>query len=229
MIRVLLVDDQPLLRTGFRMILEAEPDITVVGEAQDGRAALDAAARTSPDVVLMDIRMPRLDGVEATRRLCGPDARSPTRVIILTTFDLDEYIVDALRYGASGFLLKDVPPDELISAIRVVASGGALLAPSVTRRLLDTFAQRLSRPDPTTARALGTLTEREREVLHLLGRGLSNAEIAEHMVLGEATVKTHVSRVLMKLDLRDRVQAVILAYEAGLVRPGERSDRVADD
>ena len=229
MIRVLLVDDQPLLRTGFRMILEAEPDITVVGEAQDGRAALDAVARTSPDVVLMDIRMPRLDGVEATRRLCGPDARSPTRVIILTTFDLDEYIVDALRYGASGFLLKDVPPDELISAIRVVASGGALLAPSVTRRLLDTFAQRLSRPDPTTARAVGTLTEREREVLHLLGRGLSNPEIAEHLVLGEATVKTHVSRVLMKLDLRDRVQAVILAYEAGLVRPGERSDRVADD
>ena len=229
MIRVLLVDDQPLLRTGFRMILEAEPDITVVGEAQDGRAALDAAARTSPDVVLMDIRMPRLDGVEATRRLCGPHTRSPTRVIILTTFDLDEYIVDALRYGASGFLLKDVPPDELISAIRVVASGGALLAPSVTRRLLDTFAQRLSRPDPTTARAVGTLTEREREVLHLLGRGLSNAEIAEHLVLGEATVKTHVSRVLMKLDLRDRVQAVILAYEAGLVRPGERSDRVADD
>ena len=229
MIRVLLVDDQPLLRTGFRMILEAEPDITVVGEAQDGRAALDAVARTSPDVVLMDIRMPRLDGVEATRRLCGPHARSPTRVIILTTFDLDEYIVDALRYGASGFLLKDVPPDELVSAIRVVASGGALLAPSVTRRLLDTFAQRLSRPDPTTARAVGTLTEREREVLHLLGRGLSNAEIAGHLVLGEATVKTHVSRVLMKLDLRDRVQAVILAYEAGLVRPGERSDRVADD
>jgi DNA-binding NarL/FixJ family response regulator len=222
-IRVLIVDDQPLLRTGFRMILEAESDITVVGEAGDGQAAIQQVTRLSPDVVLMDIRMPVLDGVEATRRLVGSGAESPTRVLVLTTFDLDEYIIDALRHGASGFLLKDVPPDELVTAIRVIAAGGALLAPSVTRRLLDSFAHRLPAPDEGAERAIAELTEREREVLRLMARGLSNAEIASALFVSETTVKTHVSRVLMKLELRDRVQAVVLAYELGLVRPGDQS------
>ena len=218
-IRVLIADDQPLLRTGFRMILDAEPDIEVVGEAGDGREAVEAARSLRPDLVLMDIRMPVMDGVEATRQLSGPGVADPVRVLVLTTFDLDEYIVEALRSGASGFLLKDVPPEQLVDAIRVVADGGALLAPSVTRRLLDAFAHRLpSSPDATAA---ADLTERELEVLRQVAAGRSNAEIAGELVVSETTVKTHVSRVLMKLDLRDRVQAVVYAYETGIVRPGE--------
>ena len=223
MIRVLLVDDQPLLRKGFRMILDAEDDLEVAGEAADGVEALSEAARTRPDVVLMDIRMPNLDGVEATRRLAAEGA---TRVLILTTFDLDEYVYEALRAGASGFLLKDVPPEDLVAAIRVVAGGDAVVAPAITRRLLDRFATSLpsSAHDDGAASGraadLATLTDREREVLTLMGRGLSNSEIAAELYLGETTVKTHVGRVLMKLHLRDRVQAVVLAYETGLVTPG---------
>jgi len=217
-IRVLIVDDQPLLRAGFRMILEAEPDIEVVGEASDGAAAIVSGRSLAPDIVLMDIRMPVMDGVEATKRLAGPGVERPTRVLVLTTFDLDEYIVEALRNGASGFLLKDVPPEQLVDAIRIVADGGALLAPSVTRRLLDAFAHRLPRGDQ--ASGLADLTEREIEVLRELAAGKSNAEIAHELVVSETTVKTHVSRVLMKLDLRDRVQAVVFAYENGVVQPG---------
>lgn len=227
-IRVLLVDDQPLLRAGFRMILSAEPDLEIVGDVGDGAQAVDAVARLRPDVVLMDIRMPVMDGVEATRRIVratAPGETPGTQVLILTTFDLDEYVVEALRAGASGFLLKDVPPDQLVSAIRVVAAGDALLAPTVTRRLLDRYAASLPAVHPTdspTAPAgLDDLTERELEVWRLMARGLSNQEIADALVLGEATVKTHVSRVLQKLDLRDRVQAVVLAYERGIVRPGD--------
>jgi DNA-binding NarL/FixJ family response regulator len=219
-IGILIVDDQPLLRTGFRMILEAEPDLRIVGEAGDGRAAVEAARRLRPDVVLMDIRMPVMDGVEATRQLAGPGVSAPVRVLILTTFELDEYIVEALRGGASGFLLKDVPSDELVAAIRTIADGGALLAPSVTRRLLDTFAHRLPSTDATARAATADLTERELEVLGLIAAGKSNAEIADELFVSETTVKTHVYRVLMKLDLRDRVQAVVYAYESGLVRPG---------
>ncbi|HEY8340635.1 MAG TPA: response regulator transcription factor [Egibacteraceae bacterium] len=218
-IRVLLVDDQALMRAGFRMILESEDDLEVVGEAGNGYEALELARRTRPDVVLMDIRMPKMDGVEATRHLAGPDVEDPVKVLILTTFDLDEYVYSALRAGASGFLLKDAPPDDLVDAIRVVAAGDALLAPSVTRRLLDEFA---SRPDPSARppAALERLTAREVEVLTLVARGLSNAEIAKELYVGETTVKTHVGRILAKLGLRDRVQAVVLAYEEGLVRPG---------
>jgi DNA-binding NarL/FixJ family response regulator len=209
-IRVLVADDQAMMRAGFRMILEAQPDIEVVGEAEDGIAAVQTATRVRPDVVLMDIRMPRLDGVEATRRLAGH------KVLILTTFGLDEYIVDTLRAGASGFLLKDAPPEELVRAVRVVAAGDALLSPAVTRRLLDQVVPRLDSPERQLPPALSELTEREREVLRLVAQGLSNREIAERLVVGEATVKTHVSHVLMKLGLRDRVQAVVLAYEVGL-------------
>jgi len=213
-IRVLVVDDQELVRTGFRMILDAEDDIDVVGEAGDGLEAVEAARRLRPDVVLMDIRMPNLDGLEATRRLSDE-----TKIIILTTFDLDEYVYDALRAGASGFLLKDTPADDLADAVRVVAGGDALIAPSITRRLIDEFAARPepNRPPPGE---VGTLTERELEVLRLMARGLSNAEIAEELYVSETTVKTHVGRVLMKLQLRDRVQAVVLAYETGLIQPG---------
>ncbi len=218
MVRVLIVDDQPLMRTGFRMIVEAEPDITVVGQAGDGHEAVELAARVRPDVVLMDIRMPRMDGIEATRRLAGPDARDPVKVLILTTFDLDELVVGALRAGASGFLLKDAPPEDLVEAIRVVARGDALIAPSVTRRLLDRFAHSVMVEEAKPA-VLDTLTARELEVLTLLARGLSNAEIADHLVVSDTTVKTHVGRVLTKLDLRDRVQAVVFAYENGIVRP----------
>lgn len=217
-IRVLIVDDQPLLRAGFRMILEAEPDIEVVGEAPDGAVAVDEGARLAPDIVLMDIRMPVMDGVEATRRLAGPGVERPVKVLVLTTFDLDEYIVEALRNGASGFLLKDVPPEQLVDAIRIVADGGALLAPSVTRRLLDTFAHRL--PRGAQASGLADLTDRELEVLRHVAAGRSNAEIAEELVVSETTVKTHVSHVLMKLELRDRVQAVVFAYENGVVQAG---------
>ncbi|HYF74464.1 MAG TPA: response regulator transcription factor [Nocardioides sp.] len=225
-IRVLLVDDQPLLRTGFRLILASEPDLEVVGEAADGLTALGQVHALSPDVVLMDIRMPRMDGVEATRRIV--DAREgdgPPRVLVLTTYDLDEYVVEALRAGASGFLLKDTPAEDLAQAVRVVAAGDAVVAPAVTRRLLDRFARLLpapheagsTRPGPD---AVAGLTEREHEVLLLVARGLSNAEIAAHLVLGETTVKTHVSNLLAKLGLRDRVQAVVFAYESGIVTPG---------
>ena len=214
MIRVLLCDDQALVRSGFHMILEARDDFDVVGEAANGREAVDLAAVTSPDVILMDVRMPELDGVEATRLILGGGSKA--RVLILTTFDLDEYVVRAIRAGASGFLLKDVPPQQLVDALRVVAAGEALLAPTVTRRLLDRFARDLT---PPATISLDALTEREREILTLVAQGLSNAEIAERLVVGESTVKTHVSSVLRKLQLRDRVQAVIAAYDAGLVRP----------
>jgi DNA-binding NarL/FixJ family response regulator len=220
-IRVMLVDDQVLLRTGFRMVLAAQPDMEVVAEAGDGAEALDVLRSTAVDVVLMDVRMPRLDGVEATRRICAGDARPPAKVLILTTFDLDEYAFSALRAGASGFMLKDVPPAELLSAIRAVHSGDAVVAPSTTRRLLDRFATVLPSTTPQpAARELDRLTAREREVLVLVAQGLSNGEIAAHLVLSEATVKTHVGRILTKLSLRDRVQAVVLAYETGLVRAG---------
>ena len=219
-IRVLLVDDQPLLRTGFRMILEAEADIAVIGEAGDGLQALEQVRVLQPDVVLMDIRMPRMDGVEATRRIAGPGRDGPAKVLVLTTFDLDEYVVEALRAGASGFLLKDVPAEELVQAIRVVADGAAMLAPSVTRRLLDMYAGRLPQGAESPPAALGTLTERELEVLRLVARGLSNAEVAKELFVSETTVKTHVGHVLTKLGLRDRVQAAVFAYESGLVRPG---------
>jgi DNA-binding NarL/FixJ family response regulator len=216
-IRVLLCDDQALVRSGFRMILDARDDIDVVGEAEDGRKAIELARQVDPDVVLMDVRMPDVDGIEATRRLVA--AGSGARILILTTFDLDEYVYEALRAGASGFLLKDVQPAQLVDGIRVVAAGEALLAPSITRRLLDRFADTLPGDDAAPP-ALEALTERELEVLKLLARGLSNAELAEQLFLSETTVKSHISSVLRKLDLRDRVQAVVLAYEAGLVRPG---------
>jgi DNA-binding NarL/FixJ family response regulator len=216
-IRVLLADDQALVRTGFRMILKAEPDIDVVGEAADGVQAIDAARRLRPDVVVMDVRMPILDGLEATRRLlAAPDA--VLRVLMLTTFDRDQNVYDALRAGASGFLLKDGPADQLVAGIRSVAEGGALLAPTVTRRLIEEFARRPPDTAPTPA-ALAELTARERGVLVLLARGLSNAEIAAELVLGDATIKTHVAHLLSKLGLRDRTQAVVYAYESGLVRP----------
>jgi DNA-binding NarL/FixJ family response regulator len=215
--RVLLVDDQPLLRTGFRMILSAESNLTVVGEAGDGATAVELARKLRPDVVLMDIRMPVMDGIQATRALAGPGVEDPIKVLILTTFGLDEYVVESLRAGASGFLLKDAPPEDLVEAILIVAAGEALLAPSVTRRLLDRVASRLPPANENAIPALSELTDRELEVLKLLARGLSNAEIAERLVVSETTVKTHVSRVLSKLDLRDRVQAVILCYETGLV------------
>jgi DNA-binding NarL/FixJ family response regulator len=228
-IRILLVDDEPLLRLGFRMVLESQPDLTVVGEAGDGAAATRRAAELSPDVVLMDVRMPGVDGIEATRRIVA--AGLPSKVIILTTFDVDEYAFPGLRAGASGFLLKNAPPEDLLSAIRTVHSGDAVVAPSVTRRLLDAVAHTL--PDPAVAGAgtgaageagdrpagLDRLTGRELEILTMVARGLSNAEIAAGLGLSEATVKTHVGRVLHKLALRDRVQAVVLAYQVGLVRP----------
>jgi DNA-binding NarL/FixJ family response regulator len=219
-IRVLLVDDQALVRTGFRMIINTEPDLQVIGEAADGRQAITQTHRLHPDVVLMDIRMPELDGVEATRQLAGPGLPHPTKVIILTTFDLDEYVIEALRAGASGFLLKDASATTLVEAIRVVARGEALLAPTVTRRLLDRFAPRLPAVDPLVTHNLATLTERELEILKLIARGLSNQEIATRLFLAETTVKTHVSNLLAKLQLRDRIQAVVLAYDTGIVPPG---------
>jgi DNA-binding NarL/FixJ family response regulator len=219
-IRVVIVDDQALLRAGFRMILGTEPDLEVVGEAGDGRQAVEQVGRLAPDVILMDIRMPGVDGLDATRRLLTATALAvPPRVIILTTFDLDEYVYEALRAGASGFLLKDTPPDQLIAAIRVVAAGDALIAPSITRRLIGEFAARPARPAEPPA-GLADLTPRELEVLRLVARGNSNAEIAETLVVSGTTVKSHVATILMKLDLRDRVQAVVLAYESGLVQPG---------
>ena len=223
MIRVLLVDDQALVRSGFRLILEMEEDIEVVAEAADGREALRLAAECNPDVVVMDIRMPDVDGLEATKRLRA--AGVPARVLILTTFDLNEYVYEAMRAGASGFLLKDAPSDRLVAGIRTVAAGDALLAPALTRRLIEHFVRRPP-ADALAPRGLELLTDREREVLELVARGLSNGEIAADLHLGEATVKTHLGRVLSKLGLRDRVQAVVLAYESGLVevdRSGRRS------
>jgi DNA-binding NarL/FixJ family response regulator len=215
-VRVLIADDQSLVRAGFRRILTSE-GIQVVGEAGDGLEVVEASRRVRPDVVLMDIRMPNVDGLEATRRiLSGPEPRP--RVLILTTFDPDEYVYEALRSGASGFLLKDAPEDQLVAAIQVIAEGGSLFAPSVTRRLIEEFAHRTSREPPP---ALAELTPREREVLQLMARGLSNLEIANELVVSEHTARTHVGRILMKLDLRDRVQAVVLAYETGIVRPGD--------
>jgi DNA-binding NarL/FixJ family response regulator len=220
-VRVVLADDQDLVRTGVRMILEAEDDFEIVGEARDGSEAIAKCRRLRPDVVVMDIRMPVLDGVEATRQLSALDPPLPTRVLVLTTYDLDEYVFAALRAGASGFLLKDAPPEDLIHAIRVIAGGEALLAPSVTRRLIEELARAGGGPIAVADDVrLARLTAREEQVLVQMARGLSNAEIAEHLHLGEATIKTHVGRVLMKLDVRDRVQAVVLAYELGLVRPG---------
>ena len=218
MIRVLIADDQALVRAGFRMILDAEEDIDVIGEASDGNEAVEQAKRLDPDVVLMDIRMPELDGIEATTRVVADGGESPARVLMLTTFDLNEYVYEALRAGASGFLLKDVPPEELAAGIRVVARGDALLAPSITKRLIHEF----SRAAPASAPPPGfnELTAREVEVFKLVARGLSNAEIAAELVVSETTVKTHVARLLMKLGIRDRVQAVVLAYETGIAVPG---------
>jgi RNA polymerase sigma factor (sigma-70 family) len=218
-IGVLIADDQALVRTGFRMILEAEGDMRVVAEARDGAEAVEATRRMRPDVVLMDIRMPRLDGLEATRRILAGRPATPPRVLMLTTFDLDEYVYDALRAGASGFLLKDVPPEQLTAGIRAVASGESLLAPAVTRRLIESFLD-AHRPPARAPSALDELTEREREVLVLIARGLSNTEIAAQLVVSTTTVKTHVARILSKLGLRDRVQAVVLAYETGVITPG---------
>jgi DNA-binding NarL/FixJ family response regulator len=220
-VRVLLCDDQALVRSGFRMILDQRPGIEVVGEAEDGLQAIALAERRHPDVILMDVRMPRLDGVEATRRLTA--AGTAARIVILTTFDLDEYVYDAIRAGASAFLLKDARPAQLVDAIEIVARGEALLAPAVTRRLLDRFAETLPGGAREPPPRLSSLTERELEVLRLLACGLSNAELADRLFLSETTVKSHVSSVLRKLALRDRVQAVVLAYEAGLVRAGERA------
>jgi DNA-binding NarL/FixJ family response regulator len=217
-VRVVIADDQQLVRAGFRRILESETGIEVVAEAGDGLEAIAAVHEHHPDVVLMDIRMPQLDGLEATRRLLHDDPHL-TRVLVLSTFDLDEYVYEALRVGASGFLLKDAPPGELVAAVRIVAGGDALLAPSITRKVVAEFARRVPQPAPPTA-ALGALTPREREVLTLLAHGLSNAQIASDLFISDATAKTHVSHVLMKLDLADRVHAVIYAYESGLVQPG---------
>lgn len=220
-IRVVVADDQALVRSGFTMLLDGEPDIDVVGEAGDGAEAVSIAAKTRPDVILMDVRMPVMDGLEATRRVIGNETLAETRVIILTTFDLDEIVHEALRAGASGFLLKDTLPTDLLHAVRVVAAGDALIAPKITRRLIEEFARG---PGPATraqaAESLGRLTAREREVLESLARGCSNAEIAAELYVSHATVKTHVSRLLMKLDARDRAQLVMIAYETGVAVPG---------
>nr|WP_218889400.1 response regulator transcription factor [Saccharopolyspora hordei] len=214
----MLADDQTLVRAGFRSILEGEDDVEVVGEAADGAEAVHRAAALQPDVVLMDIRMPELDGLEATRRICGDPGLSAVKVVILTTFDVDDHVYAALRAGASGFLVKDTEPTELIHAVRVVARGDALLAPSITRRLIAEFAARSDRPEPSPR--LAALTDREREVLVLVAHGLSNHEIAQRLVLSPATAKTHVSRIMTKLGVRDRAQLVVLAYESALITPG---------
>jgi DNA-binding NarL/FixJ family response regulator len=218
-VRVLIADDQALVRAGFKMILEAEPEIQVIGEAEDGVEAVEMIKRLKPDVALMDIRMPRLNGLEATRQIVNGGGDSPTRVLMLTTFDLNEYVYEALRAGASGFLLKDVPAEQLIAGIQVVARGEALLAPSITRRLIEEFAknQPVERVAP---KEVEELTTREMEVFKLISRGMSNAEVAAELIVSETTVKTHVARILMKLHLRDRVQAVVYAYESGLIQPG---------
>ena len=221
MIRVLIADDHALMRNGLHAILAAQEDMDVVGEAEHGAQAVEEAIRLHPDVVIMDIRMPRLDGIEATKRLAAQGEKAP-RVLVLTTFDLDEYVYEALRAGAAGFMLKDAPPRQLAEAVRTVAAGESLLAPAVTKRLIERY---ISRPPSDTARRerFAELTERELEVLQLITLGLSNAEIAARMFLSEATVKTHVTRILSKLGVRDRVQAVVLAYESGLVQPGEQA------
>ena len=218
--KVLIVDDQSLVRAGFRMILESEPEIEVVGEAADGLTAVLAARETEPDVILMDVRMPNVDGLEATRRLLEGRDEGP-RILILTTFDLDEYVYEALRAGASGFLLKDTPPEQLVEAIRVVAGGDALLSPVVTRRVIAEFVRRPPAAARPAAPGIDELTARELEILRLIARGLSNAEIAAEAFVSETTVKTHVARILMKLRLRDRVQAVVFAYEHGIVHAGD--------
>ena len=218
MIRVLIADDQLLVRTGFRLILDLEPDIEVVGEAADGEECVRLCARLDPDVVLMDVRMPRLDGIRATERITGTGRRA--RVLVLTTFDLDEYVFDSLRAGAAGFLLKDAPREQLISAIRQTVAGDALLAPSVTRRLIERFVTAV----PNAASSFASLSAREHEVLQLIARGMSNAEIAGELFLGEATVKTYVARLLGKIGARDRIQAIVMAYEQGVVRPGQQRD-----
>ena len=217
-IKVLLVDDQEMVRKGFRLLLEAEEDICIVGEAENGTEAVSRIKHANPDVVLMDIQMPIMDGLEATRRIIGNKENVNTKVLVLTTFERDEYIFEALKSGASGFLLKNAPPEDLIDAIRIVASGNALLAPSVTRRIISEFAK-LSIPVKQKER-LGQITEREIDVLHLIARGNTNAEIANELFISEATVKTHVSNIFTKVDLRDRVQAVVFAYESGLIQPG---------
>jgi DNA-binding NarL/FixJ family response regulator len=219
-IRVLLADDQALVRAGFRSLLDAQDDIEVVGESDDGEAAVRSAEELAPDVVLMDIRMPGVDGLEATRRIAADERLDHTKVVILTTFGLDEYVFEAIRAGASGFLVKDTEPAELIQAVRVVAAGDALLSPAVTRRLLEEFASHAREPPPATA--LEGLTEREREVMSLVAEGLSNDEIARRLFVSPATAKTHVSRAMVKLGARDRAQLVVLAYESGLIRPGWR-------
>jgi DNA-binding NarL/FixJ family response regulator len=217
-VRVVLADDQHLIRTGFRMILAAEPDIEVVGEAATGAEAVAITRELAPDIILMDIRMPDLDGIEATRQILAEDRQPQAKVLILTTFDLDEYVYDALRAGASGFLLKDVPADQLVASIRTIGTGDALLAPSITRRLVEQFAA--PRPAVDAVPGIDELTPRELEVFRLLATGKTNTEIAAQLIVGETTVKTHVGRILMKLHARDRVQAVVLAYEAGIVTPG---------
>ena len=219
-IRVLIADDQQLVRTGFRMILATQPGLDVVGEASTGDEAIALARTTRPDVILMDIRMPDTDGIDATRRILADGDEPAPRVVILTTFDLDEYVYDALRAGASGFLLKDVPPEQLIAGIRLVRNGEALLAPSITRRLIEEFTSSARAARQAPPAALTTLSPRENEVFRLIARGHSNQQIARHLVVSETTVKTHVTRILTKLDLRDRVQVVVLAYEAGVVVPG---------
>jgi len=221
MIRVCIVDDQQLMRTGFEMILDAEDDVEVIGTASDGKAGVELVKKVRPDVVLMDIRMPEMDGLEATQVIAA-DAELDTRVLVLTTFDLDDYVYGAIRAGASGFLLKDSPADELLRAVRLVAGGEALLAPSVTKTLIEEFARHTPETPVVATEAIDALTAREAEVWELMAQGLSNQEIAESLILGETTVKTHVSRVLMKLGVRDRVQAVVAAYETGIVRPGEK-------
>ncbi|MGL5927510.1 MAG: response regulator [Dermatophilaceae bacterium] len=220
MIRVVLADDQPLLRAGLRALLDAEHDVEVVGEAGDGAEAVQVVAATRPDVVLMDIRMPGTDGLAATRRITSTDELAATKVVVLTTFDLDEYVFDAIRLGASGFLVKDTEPAELLRGLRAVAAGDALLSPGVTRRLIGEFASRSRATSAPALSRLDQLTEREREVLALVGEGLSNDEIAGRLVVSPATAKTHVSRAMVKLDARNRAQLVVLAYESGLVRPG---------
>src|SRR5437879_6281270 len=222
-IRVLLADDQAMVRAGFAMILEAQPDMEIVGEAEDGEGAIAEAKRLAPDVIVMDIRMPKLDGVSATRAVLAQERVDTPRVLVVTTFDIDEYVYEALRAGASGFLLKNAPPEDLVRAVRVIAAGDSLLSPRVTTRLIEAFTRQPAAP-PTPPASLNELTPREQEVLALVARGLSNAEIADQLVVSRGTVKTHVERILMKLDLRDRIQAVVLAYETGIITPGRASD-----